>query len=42
MKTIWRILARFYAVRARRAQARAAAFEAVSEKFFAAIKGVRR
>lgn len=42
MRTLWRIMARFYAVRARRARARAAVFEALSEKFFAAIKGVAR
>ncbi|MDI3335887.1 hypothetical protein QKW60_05680 [Defluviimonas aestuarii] len=40
MKLLWRAAARYYAVRAKRARARADRFALLSEKFFARIKGV--
>lgn len=40
MKIFFRMAARFYAVRARRARAKAERLARLSEKFFARIKGV--
>lgn len=39
MKVWWRICGRFYAVRAKRAEARAKEFRRTAEKFFHQIKG---
>lgn len=40
MKIWWRIIARFYEVRANRARAKAACFKRTSEKFFRRVKGL--
>jgi hypothetical protein len=42
MRLLWRIAARWNALRARRAYAAAAVFQARAEKFFRRIKGLSK